>query len=449
MIRVAAACLLMPLAVPPAPEPSERLNVLFVAVDDLRPELGCYGHPKVRSPHIDRLAARGMRFDRAYCQFSVCNPSRASLLTGLRPDRTRVLDNNTFFRKVLPDAVTLPERFRREGYFTARVGKIFHGTADMEDPRAWDSASYPSGTPAGRKGEGRNLTEGRVKWCSWLAAEGDDEDQADGQIAREAVAILEAKRDRPFFLAVGFHKPHDPFVAPRRYFEPYPLEALELPKEPAGRSPDLPHALGGWKAEFDRWGDRERLEFLRAYYACVTFMDAQLGKVLDALDRLGLRERTVVLLFGDHGYHLGDRGWWNKNTVFERSALSPLVVAAPGMKAAGRPCARLVEFVDFYPTLLELCGLAPQPGLDGKSFRPLLDDPDLPWKQEVFTQVWRGKFAGKSVRTEHWRYIEWDDGKRGRELYDHEADSGEWKNLADDPAHAATVAALSEKMRGK
>ena len=416
-------------------------NVLFIVVDDLNHSLGCYGHRLVKSPNIDRLAARGIRFERAYCQFTICNPSRTSFLTGLRPDSTGVLNNTTGFRSKLPDVVTLPQLFRKHGYFTARVGKVFHGRKNTDDPKAWDVTSDPRGTPRGQKGQGRNLTGGRVKWCRWLAAEGGDEDQSDGQIAAEAVRLLEQRRDDPFFIAVGFLKPHDPFIAPKKYFDLYALESLKLPEDPPDRSPELAQAIGsGWKDEFDRFTDRERREFMRAYYAGVSFMDAQLGKIMAAMDRLGLWQNTTVVFFGDHGYHLGERGWWNKNTLFELSARAPLIMATPEMKTKGTNCSRIVEFVDIYPTLADLHGLAAPGNLEGTSFRPLLNDPVRPWKKMAFTQVQRGKIAGRSVRTERWRYTEWDRGKQGAELYDHNSDPGEYYNLASDAQYKHIVA---------
>ncbi len=421
----------------------ERPNVLFIAIDDLRNEMGCYGHPAVQTPHMDRLAERGMRFDRAYVQATFCNPSRTSFLTGLRPDTTGVHDNRTWFRDRLPHVVTLPQLFRENGYHTLRIGKIFHGAKSMEDPRAWDSAIYPQATPLGRKGVGRNLTGGRVKWCRWLAAEGEDEDQPDGQIAREAIRFLKEKTRKPFFLALGFHKPHDPFNAPKKYFEPYPLESLKLYRDPPDRTPDLPQALGGaWKKEFDKFTDRERREFLRAYYAGTTFVDAQIGKVLKTLEEEGLAGKTIILLASDHGYHLGERGWWNKNTLFELTARTPLIVSHPEMKAKGKNCLRLVEFVDIYPTLAGLCGLTPPSNLEGRSFAPLLDNPGQPWKEGACTQLQRGKIAGRSLRTERWRYTEWDGGRQGAELYDHESDPGEYRNLAGDLKSAEVVKKL-------
>jgi iduronate 2-sulfatase len=428
---------------PEAAGSQRNRNVLFIVVDDLNNSLGCYGHSVVKSPNIDKLAARGVRFDRAYCQFTVCNPSRTSFLTGLRPDSTGILDNNTAFRSKLPNVTTLPQLFRKHGYFTARAGKIFHSGKGMDDPHAWEATSDPKGTPLGKTGQGRNLTGGRVRWCRWLAAEGDDEDQADGQIAAEAARLLEQQQDGPFFLAVGFHKPHDPFVVPKRYFDLYPLERLKPPQDPADRSAEHPQAIAsGWKTEFDRFSDKERREFMRAYYAGISFMDAQLGKITAALDRLDLWRNTTVVLLGDHGYHLGQRGWWNKNTLFELSARAPLIFAAPETTTRGTSCSRIVEFVDIYPTLADLHGLPIPDNLEGTSFRPLLNNPDLPWKKAAFTQVQRGRIAGRSVRTERWRYTQWDRGRQGHELYDHNNDPGEYYNLAQDPRYAQTVARL-------
>jgi len=395
------------------PRPNE--NVLFIAVDDLNHSLGCYGHWVVKSPNIDKLAARGIRFDRAYCQFPVCNPSRTSLLTGLRPDTTGVLNNNTAFRSKLPDVVTLPQLFRENGYFTARVGKIFHARTETDDPKAWDSKFDPKGTSRGKKGQGRNLTGGSVKWCRWLAADGDDEDQPDGQIAAEAIDLLERHRDDPFFIAVGFHKPHDPFVAPKRYFDFYRLEQMELVRDPADRSGEHPQSIGsGWKKDFDRFTDRDN---------------------------------TTVVFFSDHGYQLGEHGWWNKNTLYEQSARSPMIVVTPEMTRGGTGCSRIVEFVDIYPTLADLHGL-PAPGnLEGTSFKPLLSNPNLPWKKAAFTQVQRGAIAGHSVRTDRWRYTQWDRGKLGAELYDHDSDPGEYYNLASNPEHARTIEELRKMLR--
>jgi uncharacterized sulfatase len=432
-------------------------NVLLIIADDLRPDLNCYSVAAVHSPNIDKLAARGVRFDRAYCQYPVCNPSRVSFLTGLRPDTTGVLGNDVAFRTRLPDVVTLPQHFKNNGYVTIGLGKIFHRGQSVEDvrrerddPASWTIARYFTTTDAGKRGEGRNLTGGAVEWCRWLAAEGTDEDQPDGQIARDAVALMEKHREQPFFLAVGFHKPHDPFVAPRKYFDLYPLDQIKLNVDPPDQSPaPAPAITGRWVQDFAKFSDGDRLEYLRAYRAGTSFTDAQVGKVLDALDRLELSDRTIVIFLGDHGYHLGERGWWNKNTLFEHSARAPLIISTPTLPAGpersagpGRSCARTVEFVDLYPTVLDLCDLKPPARLDGRTLRPLLDDPTAAWDKPALTQVQRGKIAGRSVRTERFRYTEWDDGRAGVELYDHENDPGENKNLATDPAHEATIATL-------
>ncbi len=432
---------------------ADRLNVLMIVADDLRPELACYGKTNVQSPQIDRLARLGLRFERAYCQYPVCNPSRISFLTGLRPDTTQILDNSVHLRKVLPKVVTLPQLFRTEGYFTASLGKIFHRgltmedlRPDMDDTNSWDLALYFQATQKGLQGKGRNLTGDKLSWCRWLAAEGGDEDQPDGQIAREAIRLLREKRDQPFFLAVGFHKPHDPFIAPKAYFEKYPPQTLALysANSPTG---EPPLAIGsGWKQQFAQFTDKEQREYLRAYHACTTFTDAQVGKVLDEVDRLKLWDDTVILFLGDHGFHLGERGWWNKSTLFELSARVPLLVWAPKMKASGQSCSRLVELLDIFPTVTELCGLKPPPEVQGRSFVALLNDPQQPWKDAAFTQVQRGKIAGRSVRTERYRYTEWDGGKRGAELYDHQSDPNELANLAAHSAYVSIVRDLSKRL---
>lgn len=421
-------------------------NVLFVTIDDLRDEISCYGKEHVKTPALDRLARRGLVFDRAYVQAAFCNPSRASFLTGLRPDRTGILDNRTRLLDRLPDVITLPRLFRDAGYHTVRLGKIFHGGPEMDDTRAWDEARFPRATARGHQGEGRNLTGGRMKWCRWLAAEGDDDDQPDGQIARLAVEFLQKDTEKPFFLAVGFHKPHDPFVAPKRYFDLYPLDDIDLysPGRIEG-APQLPG--GGWLNEFAKFTDRERREFLRSYLAATSFVDAQLGRVLDALERSPHADDTIIFVLSDHGYHLGERGWWNKNTLFELTARTPLLVATPDLEVRGKRCSRLVEFVDIYPTLAELCGLKSPEGLDGKSFVPLLSDPGRPWKEAAFTQLVRGPLEGRSVRTERWRLTEWDDGKAGIELYDHASDPQEQVNLADREDRAETVRKLRKFLR--
>ncbi|NWG12218.1 MAG: sulfatase [Acidobacteria bacterium] len=439
-----------------------RTNVLFIVSDDLNNAAGCYGHPVVQTPHMDRLGRHGMVFDRAYCQYSLCQPSRASFLSGLRPETTRVWTLQTPTRQHVGDAVFLPELFRRNGYFTAHAGKIYHTGEECEDPRSWDEEVrewgknpppgeiLESGTAAGPKGHS----------FEWDILKTDDARTPDGMVARKAVEWMEklAREGRPFFLGAGFRRPHAPYAAPKKYFDLYPVEKMPLPRtSPEEFRRVLPAAVNHDPPDNPLSDDNTR-RFLRAYFASVTFMDAQLGVLLDAMDRLGLWDNTIVVFSGDNGYHLGEHGGlWHKNSLFEESARIPLIVAAPGRKANGRHSARLVELVDLYPTLADLCGLRPPENLEGTSFAPLLDDPGRPWKSGAFTMQGRGKerteaareidFIGKSVRTERWRYTEWDEGRRGVELYDHDRDPGELKNLADDPRYAKTRAQLSGLLR--
>lgn len=438
----------------PAPSPQQKRNVLLIVADDLNTDLGCYGHPLVKTPNIDRLAQRGVRFERAYCQYPVCNPSRASFLTGLRPDTTKVLGNDLQIRKTMPDVVTLPQLFKQNGYATISLGKIFHRgltmedlRPEMDDPASWTIAKYFQATPLGLTGEGRNLTGGRLKWCRWLAADGGDEDQPDGMIAAQAISALKEYKDMPLFLAVGFHKPHDPFNSPKKYFDQYPLDSLKLAARPADASEETALALPrGTRNEFAKFTDVERREFMRAYYAGVSFTDAQVGKVIDALDQTGLSDHTVVIFLGDHGYHLGEHGWWNKQTLFERSARPPLIVLSPGAAGNGKTCVRIVEFVDLYPTIARLAGVAAPDNLQGISFQPLLNDPDRPWKPAAITQVERGKSRGYSIRTDRWRYTEWDHAKSGRELYDETQDPGEYYNLAERQENNGIMEELSREL---
>lgn len=436
------------------PGAAGRYNVLFIIADDLNNALSCYRHPVVRTPNIDRLAARGMRFDRAYTQFPLCNPSRASFLTGLRPDHTRVYDNAVHFRENVPDAVTLPQCFRKHGYFVARVGKLFHygvpkqiGTSGLDDPQSWDLVVNPRGRDKDEEDKIFSLVKGQFGGTlSWLSADGTDEEQTDGIGAAEAIRLLEERKGERFFLAVGFYRPHTPYVAPHRYFEMYPPDRVPLPEIPPGYFDTVPAAaitLARVEREMDESLKRQAVQ---AYLASITFMDAQVGKVVDALDRLGLAENTVIVMTSDHGYHMHEHGLWQKRSLFEESARIPLIFVVPGMKNAGKATPGIVEMVDIYPTLVELCGLEMPPGLDGQSMVPLIENPDLPGKPYAVTQVTRGSgknlFHGYSVRTARWRYTEWDSGVKGVELYDHENDPAEMRNLGDDPRYADVRAEL-------
>jgi iduronate 2-sulfatase len=434
-------------------------NVILIMMDDLRPELGCYGAAGLITPNIDRLAKQSVLFKNAYVQYPVCNPSRASLLSGLRPDETGIVTNELPFRKAMPTIQSLPELFRNNGYFTAGIGKIFHLGEDKKDSKGkplkfidthsweyfYDGMNHA--TKLGNTGEGRNLTRGRLGWCQWLAANGGDEDQADGLNAKAAVEILDKQHDKPFFIGIGIHKPHDPFIAPKKYFDMYPIGDTKLAELPADRSEPSRYAIPN-REDFADFTDKERREFKRAYQACTTFADAQLGKVFATMDRLKLWENTIVVLIGDHGYHLGEHEWWNKVTVFELGARAPMLVWIPGAKGLGKPTEALVEFVDFFPTLIDYAGLQAPHKLSGTSFRSIMDNPELPGKEAAYTQVNRGKAVGRSVRTKRWRYTEWGpNGKDGIELYDHQTDSGEYHNLATAPAHSATRSQLTELLK--
>jgi arylsulfatase A-like enzyme len=421
-------------------------NVLFIAVDDLRPELGCYGHPAVKSPHVDRLAARAVRFDRAYCQYPLCNPSRTSILSGRLPTSTRVMENTTWIRKAMPDVVTLPQRFRAGGYATLRTGKIFHG--GLDDDKAWTEGGEPLNPPQPRTPE-QNQQRARQS-DRWEAAE-DETKLPDFRTAARAIELLEKHKDKPFFLAVGFVKPHSSYVAPKKYFDLYDASKISLPADFAPRptvGPGVPQVAlsGNGDAFIGRDAtEAEARDFIRAYQACVSWMDAQAGRVLEALDRLGLREKTIVLFWGDHGYHLGEKGKWSKhNSLYEVGTRVPLLIAMPDGKNGGRVSPRTVELLDLYPTLVDLCGLPAVPGLEGRSLAPLLRDPEGSWDKPARSVTRRGRVFGRTVRTERWRYTEWAEGDRllGAELYDSAGDPSESKNLAADPAHAAAVADL-------
>jgi uncharacterized sulfatase len=433
-----------------------QLNVLFICADDMNVCLGCYGHPMVKSPNVDRLAARSLRFERAYCQFPLCAPSRASLMTGLRPDSTQVLDNKTFFRSFHREIITLPQHFRRNGYFVSRIGKMYHygvpaqiGTDGVDDPISWDRVVNPKGRDKFDEKDVINLVPSITNIggsLTYFVAKGTDDEQTDALIAAEAVRQLEEKKDAPFFLAVGFFRPHVPCVATQEDFDLYPLDKIHVPSGDRTGIPEM--ATATVKPPHYGLTENDLKPMIQAYYAATTLMDKQVGKLLDTVDRLGLGDRTVIVFWGDHGWSLGERGMWQKMSLFEEAARVPLMISAPGMKAKGRTTGRLAELVDVYPTLADLCGLPANPAHEGTSLRPLLDNPDHDWKKGAFTQVTRGAKMGRSVRTERWRYTEWDGGAAGAELYDQVADAGELKNLASDPAMAVTVAELQALLRG-
>ncbi len=448
----------------------DRPNVLFISVDDLASSLGCYGDLLAKTPHIDRLAATGVRFDRAYNQLPLCNPTRASVMTGLRPDEIQVYDLDRHFREAVPDAVTLSQRFIQEGYYAGRVGKIYHynvpasvGTDGFDDPPSWQQTINPIGRDKTEEAQIFNAEPHRKisAALSWLAAEGTDEEQTDGMIATEAIRLMEEKQNEPFFIAAGFFRPHTPFVAPKKYFEMYPLEEIRLPYAPKGDRDDIPIAAFAHNCPIPNYGLDELTlrKAVQAYYACVSFVDAQVGRMLAALDRLELAEKTMVVFWSDHGYHLGEHnGIWQKRTLFEQGARSPLIIRAPGVRGNGQASLRVVEFVDIYPTLIDLAGIEAAGPLSGRSLRPLLNDPIAEWDSHAITQILRPAddrlaepVMGCSIRTERWRFSEWGEGIFGVELYDHHADPMEFNNLAIDPDDEAqaVIARLRPLLRAK
>ena len=431
-------------------------NVLFIAVDDLACTLGCYGDVLAKTPHIDRLAASGVCFQRAYNQLPLCNPTRASVMTGLRPDRIKVYDLDRHFRDEVPNAVTLSQAFQDAGYFAARVGKIYHynvpasiGTDGFDDPPSWNQTVNPKGRDKTDEHLITNAEPHRKisAALSWLAAEGDDGEQTDGMIATEAIKLMEQKKAEPFFLGVGFFRPHTPYVAPKKYFDIYSVDELRLPFAPAGDRNDIPVAAFAHNCPIPNYNldHKTLLQATQAYYACVSFVDAQVGRLLDALDRLKLTNNTIVVFWSDHGYHLGEHnGIWQKRTLFEQSSRAPLIIRSPQHTAHAAACRRVVEFVDIYPTLTDLADISASEDLDGRSLRPLLEDPMAEWDGFAVTQVLRPAddrlkepVMGCSIRTDRYRYTEWGDGRHGVELYDNHADKGEFHNLAIEPDSAA------------
>jgi len=438
-----------------AASPASPLNVLLIVTDDMNNDLGCYGHPRVLSPHIDRLAKRGMRFDRAYCQVTVCNPSRVSMLSGLRPDKTKVYTLTEKTRSHLGNWVMLPEYFRQQGHWTVQVGKIYHTKEGYEDPRSWDVEVREFGKrpPAEEIIKTKNPDGPGEHSNDWAWLKTPDEQTPDGIVARRAVQMMTTalEEGKPFFLGAGFRRPHAPFAAPSAYFDLYPLSSIDLPAPvSAGYYDHLPAAAINYPAPDQPLSALEQRELIAAYYACNSFVDAQVGVLLDAVDTLELWENTVIVFVSDHGYHLGDHGgFWHKLSLFEESARVPLIVYAPAMKAAGKSTQHLVELIDLYPTLVALAGLPERENLDGINFAPVLDDPTAPTKSAAFSLVSRSSqaeanharqmsYAGRSVRTANWRYTEWDGAPRAAEMYDHQSDPRELVNLADQPHSAPT-----------
>ena len=481
-------------------DPGRRVNVLFLAVDDLKPLLGCYGEAQIRSPNIDRLASMGTVFANAHCQQAVCGPSRASLLTGLRPDQTRVWDLKTKLRKVNPKTVTLPQYFRDNGYESVGIGKIFDprnvdGRAQGDAP-SWSIAytpswHYPYSAETGRPtthyqsakahallkqaeaaGDAEynavaRLLEDNDAWPAVESEDVPDNAYDDGAMTDRAIEILDrvAGKNKPFFLAVGYKKPHLPFVAPKKYWDLYDREAIALHpfQERAADSPDIAYhnfeelrSYTGIPEEGPIPPEQQK-ELLHGYYACVSYVDAQIGRLLDALEKSGQKDNTIIVLWGDHGWHLGDHGLWAKHSTFEQATRSPLLFAMPGGKS-GNTCAAPVEFVDIFPTLCDLAGLDVPGNLAGRSLKPILTGEVSSVKAFAVSQWPKGKSMGYALRTDRYRYVAWTEKSdkndiakdlsrvTATELYDYELDPMETVNQAGNPEYAELVKKLSTQL---
>ncbi|MCJ7579611.1 MAG: sulfatase [Candidatus Aminicenantes bacterium] len=460
-----------------------RPNVLLIMVDDLRPELGCYGVDQIHTPHIDRFAQRGLVFNRAYCPQAICNPTRASLLTGMRPDSLRVWDNNTHFRKKYPGIMTLPQIFKMHGYQTISVGKVFHGT--LPDPPSWDIHQLP---PVDYKfyqsKENQDRQKAREKAArmqgyseSWInyylrgpateSCDAPDNYYRDGALTEIAIDMLSKfSKKQPFFLSVGFSKPHLPFVAPQRYWDLYDRKNIPLAPNnyiPKGAPSFAINSLTGLKCHEDfvlapppAEGSipEEQARLLKhGYYACISFIDAQIGRILNNLTSLALEENTIVVVLGDSGYKLGEHGSWGKRTNYEIDVRCLLIISVPGQTSPGNSTSALVELVDLHPTLCELAGFQTAVDLEGLSFIPILQNPGRPWKRAAFSQFARGfseRIMGRSMRTDRYRFIEWrerfDNRLIATELYDHEVDPQENKSIAGNPRYIDLVAQLSSML---
>lgn len=435
----------------------DKLNVLFIMTDDLNCDIGAYGHPLVKTPNIDRLASEGRLFENAFCNFPLCGPSRASFMTGLYPEQNGVTVLRRLFRNYVPDAVTLSQHFMNQGYTAARVGKIYHydnpkgvGTNGHDDPASWRERYNPRGRDKDEEDKIFSLRPGSFgASLSWLAADGSDEEQTDGKVATKSIELLEqySREEKPFFLAVGFYKPHTPYVAPKKYFALYDPSKITIPNVPAGYLDTIPEpaarSVTAFKNQIDLDEDIAR-KSIHAYYATISFVDAQIGRVLAALDAMGLRDKTIVLFSSDHGYHMGEHGHYQKNTLFENADRVPLILSVPGMKDRGRPTDSFAEMIDFYRTLSDLAGLSSPPAyVQGHSLKPIVHDPSARTRDDALTQL----AHGYTLRTHQFRYTRWNEGApHNIELYNRLKDPEEMVNLAKNNIYGQIIHALDRRL---
>ena len=438
---------------------SDKKNVLFIMTDDLNCDLGSYNHNLVISPNIDNLASNGSLFSNAHVQWPQCGQSRASFMTGMYSDQTKHTKLNVDIRTTIPDVVTLGQRFRQRGYKSVRIGKIYHydnpgsiGTSSADDIHTWDYTINPYGRDKEEEYKVKTLkTRAYGGTLSWLEADGTDEEQTDGIVATEAIEQLEkfSKSDQNFFLAVGFFKPHTPYVAPKKYFDMYDINEIDVPQmnneflntipEPAAVS--LRHKADGKGNQYDL-KKNEAQEIKRAYYATITFLDAQVGRIIKKLRKTGLDKNTIIVFSSDHGYHLGEQGHWQKQTLYEKTTRVPLIFSGPGIKKGTRSNSP-VELIDMYPTLMELTGIKAPDHVVGKSLVPIFNDSSYKIRNSALTRWIATRFnnvEGYSIKTERYRFVKWGEkGEYGYELYDHKYDKRENKNLAKDESYKSII----------
>jgi arylsulfatase A-like enzyme len=434
-----------------------RYNVLFLAIDDLKPELSCYGAKYIKSPNIDKIANEGLIFERAYCQQALCGPTRASLLSGLRPDSTKIYDLVSPVRKHVANVITLPQYFKNNGYFTASLSKIYH----VDDAASWSVPSwYPTKSITGyalKESLDNFITSnGRRYGPITERADVPDNAYADGETAEQAIKVLNIVKDKPFFLAVGFVRPHLPFAAPKKYWDMYDDTKIKVPENilPNNIPSAAQFGVGTGElrqyagvAKTGKFSREQAVDFIHGYYACVSYMDAQVGKVMAELKRLHLDKNTIVILWGDHGWKLGDYGMWGKRDNMETDVRAPLIISAPSMRAKGSKTNAIVEFVDIYPTLCQAADLPQPAGVQGQSFYSLLNKPNESFKDAAFSQTIRpGGVMGYTMRTDRYRYTQLYKNNLpiagANELYDHKTDPGEKHNAVNDQSYKATLASV-------
>lgn len=458
----------------------KKYNVLYIMSDDLNSDMGSFDDPLVQTPNLDRLREHAVRFMNAYTQFPLSGPSRASIMTGYYPEKTRVYDLQTSFRENIPSAVTLPELFKNNGYYTARVGKIYHagvpfdiGGPGLDDPQSWQATYNPIGIdktdeykvhilPGQPIGPNRRIGSA----LAYMEVDGPDDLHTDAISANTARLLIKQHKDKPFFIALGFYRPHTPYVAPKKYFDLYPLDKIELPYVPDNDWDNKPAAARTVNPNNYGLPEDSLKKVKQAYYASISFIDAQIGKMLDALKEEGLEDNTIIVFQSDHGYLLGEHGLWQKQTLFEHCANTPLIISVPGITDKKESTNDVVEFVDIYPTIAGLCNLKGIPNdLSGESLLPLLKDPSTSLHEDAYTMLKRitypkgwsldvkmkpvSEFAGRSIRNARYRYTEWDEGNKGGELYDYQNDPHEFNNLYNNPKYKKIQAELKKKLHAK